>query len=191
MIKLNFRLMRLGVLCASLFVLAACGFHLRGVANIPFQTLYLKDSGTATPIARDMRRSLKVNGVTVVNTPQEAQGSLELMSESNEKRILSLSGNGRVREYEIIYRVVFRIRDSGTELWDPAQTVEQRRDFTFDDTQVLAKEGEEVRLINDMRSETIREIIRRVSVLSKRKTAADEIVTPAPVEERHGNEAPR
>jgi outer membrane lipopolysaccharide assembly protein LptE/RlpB len=56
--------------------------------------------------------------------------------------------------------------------------VEQHRDFTYDDTQTLAKEGEEQRLNADMRSDTIREVLRRLSVLSKARPSTDD-TTPA------------
>lgn len=167
------------LLLACLLGLTACGFHLRGINSIPFETLYIQDSG-APSIARDMRRSLKANGVKIVPSAKDAQGSLDLMSETSEKRILSLASNGRVREYQLVYRVVFRIRDAGEELWGTPQTVEQFRDFAYDDAQTLAKEGEEARLNNDMRSDVVREILRRASVLSKTKPAAE----PAVVESR-------
>ena len=161
------------LLIAALFTLSACGFHMRGTNSVSFQTMYLQDSG-APSIARDLKRSVRTSGVKLVDTPEKAQISVELLSENGEKRILSLSGNGRVREFEIYYRVVFRVRQTENELWGPSQTIEQKRDFTYDDSQVLAKEGEETRLNNDMRTDVIREILRRVSSLSKNKPTADQ-----------------
>lgn len=164
----SFRLLLLSCLLA----LSACGFHLRGVGSVSFQTMYIQDSG-APNIGRDLKRSIKSSGAKVVDSAEKAQISLELMSESNEKRILSLSGTGRVREYELLYHVVFRVRETGSELWSPPQTVEQRRDFTYNDSQVLAKDNEEARLNNDMRTDAIREILRRVSSLSKSNPASE------------------
>ena len=89
---------------------------------------------------------------------------LELISESPEKRILSLSGKGVVSEYELFYRVHFRVRDPSSETWEAVQTIEERRDYSFDNTQLLAKEGEELRLNNDMHADAVREIMRRLSV---------------------------
>ena len=90
---------------------------------------------------------------------------LEIMEEKNEKNILSLSGGGKVREYELYYWVTYRWRPASSELWGPAQSIEQRRDFSYDDTQTLAKEGEEARLYNDMRSDAAREIMRRLNAV--------------------------
>lgn len=159
---------------ALLLTATACGFHLRGALNLPFQTLFLQESG-ASSIANDLRRSLRISGVKVVPTPEEAQASLELVSENYEKKILSLSGTGRVREYQLNYTVTFRLRETGAELWGPPQNVELHRDFTYDDAQALAKDVEEQRLATDMRNEAVREVLRRVSSLSKSQpTATDQ-----------------
>jgi LPS-assembly lipoprotein len=86
------------------------------------------------------------------------------MSEGNEERILSLSGTGVVREYELFYRVNFRLREPASETWGPVQVVENRRDFTYDDTQLLAKQYEQQRLYEDMRTDAVRELMRRLVV---------------------------
>jgi LPS-assembly lipoprotein len=164
----DFRHLLLAVL---LLTTSACGFHMRGAMNLPFQTLYLQESG-ASSITGELKRSLKNNGVKLTESPEQAQASLELMSENYEKSILSLSGTGRVREYQLIYTVIFRLRETGTELWGPAQTVSLHRDFTYDDAQALAKDVEEARLATDMRTEAVREVLRRVGSLSKSRPAA-------------------
>ena len=161
------------ILAASLLLaLTACGFHLRGAGSLPFESLFVQDSG-APGIARDLKRSLSSSGVKLTASPEEAQASLELMSEGSEKRILSLSGKGKVREYELVYRVAFRVRDADSELWGESQTVEMRRDFSYSDSALLAKDAEEARLVNDMHAEAVREILRRVGSLSKNKPTAE------------------
>jgi LPS-assembly lipoprotein len=146
--------------------LAACGFHLRGVANVPFESAYI---GGSASIMGDLKKSLASNGVKILPTEENAQVSVELLSESNDKRILSLSGGGKVREYELVYILSYRMRDASTPEWGPEQRVEIRRDFSYDDSQLLAKSFEEARLQNDMRAEVVREVIRRLSATAPRK----------------------
>jgi LPS-assembly lipoprotein len=80
-----------------------------------------------------------------------------------------LSGGGKVREYELIYYVTIRLRNASSELWGQPQVIEQRRDYSYDDTQLLAKEGEEARLYSDMRSDASREILRRLTAINTGK----------------------
>jgi LPS-assembly lipoprotein len=72
----------------------------------------------------------------------------------------------------LIYRVTIRLREASSELWGMPQVIEQRRDYSYDDTQLLAKEGEEARLYNDMRSDASREILRRLSAINTSKPKA-------------------
>jgi LPS-assembly lipoprotein len=142
-------------------ILTACGFQLRGVEDLSFSTLYMQGS---TTINNPLKRSLEVNGVSVVTNPEKAELLMELVSESSQQNILSLSGTGRVREFELLYRVSFRLRNPASETWGEVQTVQNRRDFSYDDTQLLGKQAEETRLFEDMKADTVREIMRRLVV---------------------------
>jgi LPS-assembly lipoprotein len=152
---------------AVLLILTACGFHLRGTGTdaMPFETLHLQDSG-APIIAQELRRAFHSGGVRLVPAQEEAQMMLELTNERTEKHILSLSGKGKVREYEIVYRVEFRGRKASSPTWGPPQVVELRRDFSYSDSALLAKDYEEARLMKDMVSDAVREVMRRVSSMS-------------------------
>ena len=78
-----------------------------------------------------------------------------------------LSGGGTVREYELVYKVSFRTRLPNSPLWSEAQTVQSRRNFSYDDKALLAKLDEENKLNADMHSEVVREIMRRLSAIKR------------------------
>jgi LPS-assembly lipoprotein len=145
---------------ACMLMLSACGFQMRGLADLPFKTIYIQ--GPNLTVTKDLKKALGINDVTIVNSAEKADLLLELMNETYEKRILSLSGRGRVTEYELIYTLNFRMRPAGSELWGQPQSIEGRRDFSYDDTQVLAKSYEEARLREDMQADAVREIMRRL-----------------------------
>ncbi|HEU4708993.1 MAG TPA: LPS assembly lipoprotein LptE [Methylophilaceae bacterium] len=150
---------------ASMLLLSGCGFEMRGKADLSFKTIFIQ--GPNYTVSRDLRKALDVNGVAIVNDPEKADLLLDIMSEVYDKRILSLSGRGRVTEYELIYNLNFRIKNAANAVWGPVQTVEGRRDFSYDDTQVLAKSYEEARLRQDMQSDAVREIMRRLTAAQK------------------------
>jgi LPS-assembly lipoprotein len=145
------------------FALSACGFQLRGTADLSFKKLYIQGSNLS--ISRDLKRSLKGSGIQIVDEAEDAELLLELLGESAQKRILSLSGGGLVREYELNYLVNFRTRVPADPTWGPVQTVSNRRDFSYDDKALLGKGDEEGRLNADMRSDAIREVIRRLTAI--------------------------
>ena len=156
----RFNIVGIFLLCAAL---ASCGFQLRGVANLAFKTIFVQ--GNTLSISRELNQSFKTNGIQVVNKVEEAELLLELLDEANEKRILSLSGGGVVREYELNYRMSFRTRDPASETWSAPQMVQSRRDFSYNDNALLGKLDEENKLNTDMRNDAIREIMRRLSAI--------------------------
>ncbi len=146
--------------------LAACGFHLRGSqlkeVTFAFKSLYLK-APAETPFVTDLRSALVANKVNLTTSPDQADLVLEVVSEQTTKTILSLSGSGRVQEYQLIYRVSLRAYDSKQIDWLPADEIMLSRILTWDDTQVLAKEQEEATLYKDMRSDAVGQAMRRLN----------------------------
>jgi LPS-assembly lipoprotein len=162
MIKFNLRTLLLSFLLASL---VACGFQLRGAADVAFSSIYIQ--GNKLLINKKLVRSLNDNGVKVLPTAEGAELLLETVGEESEKRILSLAGTGTVNEFELYYRIHYRTKLTGSELWSPTQTVESRRDFTYSDADLLAKQGEEKRLYESMQQDVLRNLMRRLSTIKK------------------------
>lgn len=146
--------------------LAACGFHLRGSnpndVAFAFKSLYLK-APVETVFVADLRRALTTGKVTLTTAADLAELVLEVVSEQTDKQILSLSGSGRVREYQLIYRVSLRAFDNRQIDWLPAEEIMLSRIMTYDDTQILAKEQEEAQLYKNMRSDAVAQAVRRLS----------------------------
>lgn len=153
---------RLLVLLFAL-LLGACGFHLRGQAGMPFASLYLNAPAASAPLVADLRRNLEANGVHLTDKAEQAEVILTLSAESTQKQILSLGGTGRVSEYQLYYRLQARVHDNRQQEWLPLDRMEIRRDYTYDDTQILAKEQEERMLYDSMRSDMVQQILRRLS----------------------------
>lgn len=144
-------------------VLSACGFQLRGMADLSFKSIYIQ--GGNLSLKKDLIKQLKINGVQVLDSNEGAELILELINERNEKRILSLSGGGLVREFELNYQVSFRTRFADNPTWSQVQTLQARRDFSYSDTAVLGKAEEEAGLNLDMRRDVTRELMRRLTAV--------------------------
>jgi LPS-assembly lipoprotein len=143
--------------------ITACGFQLRGMADLSFKHLHIQ--GKTLSISKDLARTFASNQIKIVDKINEAELLLELLDESNQKRIQSLSGGGLVREFELNYQVQYRTRQPADALWSKVQTVQVRRDFSYDDKNLLGKADEETRLNTDMRNDAIREIMRRLGAI--------------------------
>jgi len=143
-------------------MLAACGFQLRGAQPLPFTSLYVP--ADSWEMGALLKRNIRALGSTqLVESPQEAQAVFTLIGEAREKNILSLSGTGRVREFQLRYRLAFRVHDlKGKEFIAPTEIV-LVRDISFSDERVLAKEQEETLLYRDMQNDMVQQLLRRMA----------------------------
>ena len=144
--------------------LSSCGFQLRGQAAFPYKTLFIETGGYSL-FANNLERAILAGSQTkVVENRDLAEAILKILGEFQEKRILSLSSGGKVREFELRYRVAYRLIDrAGRDLVQPGE-IDLRRDMTYDDTVVLSKELEEQVLYRDMKADAVQQMLRRLAV---------------------------
>lgn len=159
---------RLTLPCLALFCLlaAGCGFQLRGAASLPFDTLYVQ-APVGSQFAVQFRRAVTAgSGTRVVTAQKEARATLVLVTELREKSILSLSGAGRVREYQLRYRMSYRLLNANAVEVVPLTQILLTRDLSFNDQDTLSKEGEETLLFRDMQNDAVQQLIRRLQVVN-------------------------
>ena len=140
-------------------LLAGCGFRLRGTADVPFETIHVP--GATAGIALDLKRNIESGTrARVVDDPKAAQALLQVTEEARSREILSLTSAGRVREFQLRYRVGFRVHDGKGGEFVPASVIQLTRDMTYSDAEILAKEQEEQLLFRDMRTDMVQQILR-------------------------------
>lgn len=156
------------VVLTSLLGLSACGFQLRGSngeANLPFKSIYLAMPETS-PLRIELKRNITAYGNTeVVTDPKIADARLELLSETREKVIQSLNSQGRIRQYTLFYRITFQVKDKADALLLPPTPIVLKRDISFNESQALAKEAEELMLYRDMQSDVVQRLMRRMAAI--------------------------
>ncbi|SDX06966.1 LPS-assembly lipoprotein LptE [Nitrosomonas oligotropha] len=151
-----------------LLLLTACGFKLRGqISSLPFKTLYISAPGGNT-IGMNLERAIGTSSTTkVVANAEDAEATLEVISATSERIILSLSGGGRVRDFNLLYRVRYRLYDKQNVEIVPHTEVTLTRVLPFLDAQILAKEAEERLLQKDMEADAIQQMMWRLSTIQR------------------------
>ena len=150
------------ILLLTTLLLNSCGFHLRGQMAMPFESLYLDAANPNTSLIGELRRNLDASRVKLVDSADRAEVVLNIVFEVPDKQVLSLGGDGRVNEFVLHYRVSLRAYDREHD-WIPAEEIALRRDYSYDDSKVLAKEAEEAMLYQSMRTDMVQQIMRRLS----------------------------
>ena len=129
---------------------------------MPFETIHVP--GATGGLALDLKRNIETGTrARVVDDPKSAQALLQFTQEARAKEILSLTAAGRVREFQLRYRVGFRVVDGKGGEYVPTSVIELTRDITFNDAEILAKEQEEQLLFRDMQSDMVQQILRRLA----------------------------
>jgi LPS-assembly lipoprotein len=160
------RLARHFLAIALLAGLASCGFHLRGDVHYAFSSVYV-NAPAASPLAAELRRALEGGGTTIAAAPGAAQPTLDLALVADDKQVLSLTGGGRVREYALTKRATFAIHDVDGRDWMPAAEVVVRRSYSFNESEVLARESQEARLLREMQTDIVQQIVRQLQSARK------------------------
>ncbi|RJF97845.1 LPS assembly lipoprotein LptE [Noviherbaspirillum saxi] len=153
---------------AAAATLSGCGFQLRGAdgkSALPFKTVYI-GVPESSPLGVELKRYIRASGNTaIVADPRQAEAIIDVLSEAREKATLSLNTQGRIREYSLYYRMRFRVKDSAEKELLPATEIILKRDISFNESQVIAKEKEEDLLYRDMQSDAVQQVLRRMAAL--------------------------
>lgn len=161
------RVVAIGVCVAVCTALASCGFHLRGQASYAFHSIYVNGAGSPA-FAKQLDRALEATGsARVTPTAKDAEVVLDLTRVADDKEVLSLSGAGGVLEFQLVKHVDFRLRGQDGTQWLPPGEITLRRSYTFNETEVLAREAQEQRLLADMQTDAVYQIIRRLQAARK------------------------
>jgi LPS-assembly lipoprotein len=149
---------------AFALLLASCGFQLRGDPVTGIRTLNVSSVGPSG-VAADIRRTLASGPTRLVPTAKDAEALLKVLAEVRDKQIHTITGTGRVYEFELRLTVSYEMTVPGREVpvIAPAQAV-ARRLITYSEAAPIAKEAEEQLLFRDMQQELATRILRQVAI---------------------------
>lgn len=158
-----------GLVLIQLALLSACGWRLRGTLDIAngLETIYVTAQDAHGNLVTDLRRLLEANKITLVNSAQEAQLSINIIRERQERRTVSVGSNALAAEYELTMEAEYSIRTDTTGALDTPKIATVTRSFTFDENDVISKAEEESLIQEEMRRDLAQQIIRRVNVIAK------------------------
>jgi LPS-assembly lipoprotein len=138
--------------------LAACGFHWAGSRQLPGQLSWVyidivTPFRVATPpIVAALRARLTRRGAVVTGSASAARTVLRLSDLDESREVLSVDPFGKTVEFKLTTRVRYELLEDDHIVVAPDVMIVSR-DYSFNATQVLAKEAEEQRLQGYMQDE--------------------------------------
>ena len=91
-----------------------------------------------------------------------------LIGEDIQRRVLSVGTTGKVEEYEVHYGASYSVERGNGESLIPKETLGEQRSYSFNEADVLAKDAEQERLVQDMRRDVVRQMMLRLQSVLKR-----------------------
>ncbi|WP_420029167.1 LPS assembly lipoprotein LptE [Photobacterium halotolerans] len=165
---------------------ASCGFHLRGNYMLPddIARLSLTSFDKYGPLTRMVQSQFKLHGIEAV-PPSSQVPNLHLISESQGSRTLSLYQNSRAAEYELTYTVSYQVvvPEKGAKRF----TTKVNRSFLDNPLTALAKSVERDMLLNEMRQQASRQIMRQLARLTADLNQSDSDDADLPASDTHGS----
>jgi LPS-assembly lipoprotein len=145
---------------------AACGFRLQGDVTLPagVESVYVATADELTPFSVALRRSLEESGAVIARSAGEADVVLRVIRDRTGRRVLSVSARNTPQEYEIYYSLEYSVDRGGLQVVAP-QSLELTRNFSFDESLLLAKENEEEILRDALARDLASLVMRRIESL--------------------------
>lgn len=162
------------LLSITAWMLAACGFHLRGALELPTELQQIRITGLSphSELAQEISAVLQAAGVQLVDT--EGAARLQVGGENYDRRLLSVGRSGHASEYELDYRFAYELYvpllqenaeggETGVEeMRIPLRSIRLQRDYAHDSENVLGSSSEEEMLLREMRSMAVHQLLRQL-----------------------------
>ena len=128
---------------------------------MPFESVYIQASDPL--VVLDIKRRIQASSKTIVlDSPNDSQAILHILNARKRKVILSVSGSGRVREFQLRYSISFKVTDKTGREVVPISNIEIKRVLPFSDSAFLASQMEEKMLVKEMKKDAILKMMDRL-----------------------------
>jgi LPS-assembly lipoprotein len=108
-----------------------------------------------------------------VGSEKEEEATLRLLRESRDKVVHTITGSGRVYDFQLRLAVTYQLTVPGREEpIIPPTEVATTRLITYSEAAPTAKEAEEVLLYKDMQADLAGRILRQIAVARRESAAA-------------------
>ena len=158
--------LRLPATALALVALAGCGFHLQRPAHLSpaFDAAWLEAADPYTDFHRALDDALRASGTHFAATRATATAVVEVLVDDSGQRVLSVSALNKPTEFEVYYTVRYRARFGDREVL-PSTLLTLTRDYSFDETALLAKESEQQLIRKALARDIAALVVRRLAAL--------------------------
>jgi LPS-assembly lipoprotein len=147
-------------------IASGCGFRLQGASVLPagLESVHVVTKDELSAFSVELLRGLERAGARRAASVGEADAVIRVRADKSGRRVLSVSARNTPQEFEIYYEVEYSIDVGGSEVV-PLQELELTRNFSFDESLLLAKDREQEILRDAMAHDLAGLVLRRLESL--------------------------
>lgn len=147
----------------AVFLLAGCGFHLRGTGGdrVAIGAINVSAANAHGEMQRTLERTLTDAGVRI-EEEDKAPWSVRLLGETSTRRPVATSSDVKVAQYGLRLEVSFTLDAAGGKTVIPETSVSAERIYRFDSSSFAGNSEEESLLYDEMRRDVARQIMQRI-----------------------------
>lgn len=151
-------------LALCFLLLSACGFKLRGIANIPswFNNVAIVNQGGQKDLTTLLKNQLKAFNIHTVENPAKADYILIIEHDSLQQKITSISASTTPRQYQLLYTVTYSITRHDAKPIISSKLVTVTRQLTVNNDRILGSDSEELLISKAMRQDAVMQIMGRL-----------------------------
>lgn len=148
-------------------LLAACGFHVRGVVNFPpeISVIYIQAQDRFSDFYQALVTQIRDSELKLTNDPTSADTVIHIITDETGRRTLSVSARNVPTEYEVYYIIKYAVSIDGKEVLAPKRHI-LTRDYTYDETLVLGKQREEGGLRKAVAADLVGMVVQNISAIN-------------------------
>lgn len=157
-------MLRNSLLLIFIATLAACGFHLRGVAgtySFPFKTVLINCD---TPvICPGFKNTIKAESLTTIVTNKEsAEVIIAVSNEKTSRDTLDFNSVGQIASYILTYQITARIyNQTGDQLGNDI-VIQNQQVMAYNNSLILSAQQQEENTWDQIHQNVINALIRRI-----------------------------
>ena len=128
---------------------------------------FIKSNRPWGSLVEDFAEALRTHHVKVTEDRDEATAVLEIITDAQEKDVLSVNSAGKVLEFQLRQSIQFAVTTSDKlPLLEP-QTVTMTRDYLYSSTDVLSSEREQVVVSRALQRELVNLVMLRITAAAR------------------------
>lgn len=148
-----------------LIMLTSCGYGMRGNIDIPSTINEVSiSSGSYSEMVIALNLTLQNNRINITSSNKKDIYRIIVLSETFNRRQLTLSAAGRVNEYELIYEISYELSPPNKK--SAADKITLYRDYSFNENNVMGNSDREDYIRKEMVSTASTLIFNKLKAMS-------------------------